>query len=471
MPGTITWTKSLYQAVVYYLSTGVKPPGISESKFSRIKSKIKRPDGRLFAYKGTLYITDGGKEARLVLQEEDPIRQKIMENFYLDPSTTAQDPAQFLRRLSERYEGFSRREVEHFLKSQRCWQMSKRKKQKNEKAITPLYTDHANQHWQCDFIVFSDTLKWYNLGLTYIFTVIDHWSKCAWAFATRTRDQTLVVENLNQLFLKHGAPEALHADNEFNSGGLQKLLEKWSVKLVHSEPYKPQSHGGIERFNRTLKTELYRTMTLYDSKQWADVLPLVVKNYNTRKHSAHGFKPLDLYRTLDESMMSLANKRLGKYREKRILKIPHVKETVFDGSHVRIAQSSFPENRKNAFLQKKGILPQWSEATYSVIDHVYPNRGHNPNHLFILNGKNKLFTEDELQRIPQDQDETIPVRPVFNPQFQARTNRVQTQKRTFDQVFIDQPVETRAQKRTRLAAVPKSVKMVLRPRNKLKVKK
>ena len=279
MPGKVIWDEETYIQMMYYVETGKQPPTVSKSKFERLKTRSKN----LTVEDEMLYrvLEDGSRKA--IIPEENTMRQHMLMVYYQNPATTAQDPVQLWRRINEVSEGFSQREIEHFLKQQRCWQMSKRKKQKNEKAVTPLYTDHKNQHWQCDFIVFSETLKWNNLGYSYIFTVIDHFSKRAWAFATKTREQTLVVENLKSLFTEFGSPEALHADNEFSGLLIQNLCEQWNVKIVHSEPYKPQSHGGVERFNRTIRTDLQRMMTIYDSKHLGRYSSLVCYKLQYKK--------------------------------------------------------------------------------------------------------------------------------------------------------------------------------------------
>ena len=149
-------------------------------------------------------------------------------------------------------------------------------------------------------------------------------------------------------------------------------------------------------------------------------------------------------------MMSLANERLEKYRNKKILKVPKLKPTVFEGSNVRIASSSFPENRRDAFFTKKGILPQWSNNTFTVTGHVQADGKKTKNDLFLVDGASKLFTSDELQRVPEYQDDTIPERPVFNPKFDARNTAVKRRREYITNTFIRPPVRTRARVRQML---------------------
>lgn len=160
MPGTFTWTPETYNAVGIFLSTGLKPLNVSKSRWKRIKSKIHN----VILKDKSLYLVDEQAKEKEILPEVAEVRREIMVKYYQDPSKTAQDPVVLHRRLSEDYVGFSRREVADFLLQQRAWQMSKRKIPKTQRAITPLFTFRKNEHFQCDFVVFSEKLKWANLG-------------------------------------------------------------------------------------------------------------------------------------------------------------------------------------------------------------------------------------------------------------------------------------------------------------------
>jgi transposase InsO family protein len=99
---------------------------------------------------------------------------------------------------------------------------------------------------------------------------------------------------LEKIFKAVDLPKVLKADNEFGSGYVTNLCHKYKVKLVLSPAYHPQSHGAIERFNRTLKSLLFRAMTLYKSQIWADALQRVIDAYDDTPHYSTRYPPREV---------------------------------------------------------------------------------------------------------------------------------------------------------------------------------
>lgn len=102
-------------------------------------------------------------------------------------------------------------------------------------------------------------------------TVIDLFSKFAWAFPLKTKESNLVVKHLDSLFKTFMLiPETLHSDNggEFTSKEMKSFLEKLGINFVHGQSYKPQTQGCIERFNRTIKELLSKAMDRDRTKEY-----------------------------------------------------------------------------------------------------------------------------------------------------------------------------------------------------------
>ncbi|KAF7683920.1 Gag-Pro-Pol polyprotein, partial [Cucumispora dikerogammari] len=49
---------------------------------------------------------------------------------------------------------------------------------------------------------------------------------------------------------------------EFRSRIIEELLLDWKIEKVHKAPYKPQTQGQVERFNRTLKSRIRKFLGL-----------------------------------------------------------------------------------------------------------------------------------------------------------------------------------------------------------------
>ena len=117
-----------------------------------------------------------------------------------------------------------------------------------------------NQQWQADLVDMS-RLKKVNDGTTFILTVIDMFSKLAWCVPLKNKSAASLVAAFTQL-LSNGAPNTLQTDKgtECLNRSLQKLLKEYGVHhfATHNEETKASI---VERFNRTLKTRMWRYFT------------------------------------------------------------------------------------------------------------------------------------------------------------------------------------------------------------------
>ena len=58
--------------------------------------------------------------------------------------------------------------------------------------------------------------------------------------------------------------------------------------------YSDRKCAIVERFNRTLKTRMYRTFTARGGHKWIDILEDLVNGYNNTRHSSTKFAPNDV---------------------------------------------------------------------------------------------------------------------------------------------------------------------------------
>ncbi|KAF7685576.1 Transposon Tf2-8 polyprotein [Cucumispora dikerogammari] len=67
---------------------------------------------------------------------------------------------------------------------------------------------------------------------------------------------------------------------------------------VQGAPYRPQTQGQIERFNRTIKSKLRRYLGT-DNRRYVDLLDDIVFQYNKTKHKATRLSPFVLFKGYD----------------------------------------------------------------------------------------------------------------------------------------------------------------------------
>lgn len=143
-----------------------------------------------------------------------------------------------------------------------------------------------------------------NCGFTFILTVIDVYSKFAWAFPLIKKSGKEVVDKLETLFLTcTGPPLIIQSDNgkEFINSEMKSLAERFKICLKHSRPRNPKANGQVERLNQTLtrylQKHIFEEETFFGltDKTWAKHLNGVVYDYNRAKHSATGKSPFRLF--------------------------------------------------------------------------------------------------------------------------------------------------------------------------------
>jgi hypothetical protein len=96
-------------------------------------------------------------------------------------------------------------------------------------------------------------------GNKYIMVVGDYFTKWKEAYALPNHTALTVADKLVTEFVcRLGAPKQIHSDQgrEFESALFAAMCDLLGVNKTRTVPYRPQSDGMIERFNRTLQNML-----------------------------------------------------------------------------------------------------------------------------------------------------------------------------------------------------------------------
>lgn len=148
--------------------------------------------------------------------------------------------------------------------------------------------------WQADLVDMCGYAR-YNKGYNYILTVINVMSKYAWAIPLKTKNGSEVARALSKIFLENTrSPKNFQTDHgkEFYNSNVKKLMEKYNVN--HYSTYSVMKASVVERFNRTLKNNMWKKFTLNGSYKWIDELPNLLITYNNQKHRTIGMRPSDV---------------------------------------------------------------------------------------------------------------------------------------------------------------------------------
>ena len=215
-----------------------------------------------------------------------------------------------------------------------------------------VYTKRIGYLYQIDLVDMSKFSQ-ENDGYKWLITCIDTFSKKAWVFKTKNKRGSTITDAMRDL-LRQNRPEKIEFDQgkEFNNELFLKLLK--NLKIHYYSIYSDKKCSIVERFNRTLKTRMYRSFTARGSHKWINEVQDLVAGYNNTKHRSIGMSPNKVNRN---------NERKVRKRLYPIIKRKRQKIKFQPGQTVRITR-------------KKGIFEKGYDMTYSYevfkIDSVKP---------------------------------------------------------------------------------------------------
>ena len=169
--------------------------------------------------------------------------------------------------------------------------------------IIPLYKDET---WSADLIDKSSLSKYKN-NYKFILTVIDIFTKYAWAIPLKNKSG-LSLTNGFKTILSEGPqggsesrkPEQLWVDrgSEFYNKTLKSLLKEYGTGKAASgielySTYSDLKALFIERFNRTLLHIRNKPIFINGDGNWVNILNDAVVTYNNKTHSTINMTPVD----------------------------------------------------------------------------------------------------------------------------------------------------------------------------------
>ena len=131
--------------------------------------------------------------------------------------------------------------------------------------------------------------KW-NKGCKYILMVLDIFSKYGWIVPLRTKTGLEVSQALASIF-RENKPKMLWVDKgkEYYNRHVLDLLAKDKIEIYFTE--NEEKSSVCERWNRTIKTKMYKQFTIQNNTVYIDILPKILSSYNNSKHRSMGMTP------------------------------------------------------------------------------------------------------------------------------------------------------------------------------------
>jgi transposase InsO family protein len=275
---------------------------------------------------------------------------------------TASDPASYgsverlFRRARELRIGgnkLTRKRVEAFLRGEQAYTLHRRVRKRFARNKT--YVARVDQQWQAD-LADMQQLAEKNNGYKYLLTCIDVLSKFAWVVPVKSKDAKHILAAWRTLLrrARPRKPQRLQTDKgkEFFNQDVSGFLKEQGIH--HFASQSDQKAAVVERFNRTIKSRIWKYFTANKTTRYIDVLQDFVDSYNNTVHRSIGMRPKEVRENDDSELV--AWKRLFYPPANR--KTNWQKRRVQDDALVRVSKW------KGDF--EKGYVPGWSREHFRV---------------------------------------------------------------------------------------------------------
>lgn len=269
--------------------------------------------------------------------------QRLAEVYY-----NVENPASFSRpEVLARAAGVSKKEAQKWLASQPAYTLHKnaRKRYRTRRYVV----NNIDSQWQCDLADMQQLAR-YNNGYKYILTVIDILSRFAWARPLKSKQGREVADAFVNILEEGRIPKRIQSDQgkEFENGNVQNVMQAHDIELFSvKSAYKA---AMVERFNRTLKTKIWRFFTAKNTYRWVGELSNFVHAYNNSIHRSIKMKPSDV---TAENAMDVWLQQYG-----------NLHRGIEDDAKFEVGDRVKISKVKGVF--EKGYLSNWTEEEFFV---------------------------------------------------------------------------------------------------------
>ena len=221
-----------------------------------------------------------------------------------------------------------------------------------------------------------------NDGVRYLLTCIDVFSKYAWVRPLMNKTGRSVTKAFKDILDEGRVPRRLQTDEgkEYYNKSFQDLM--CARNITHFSTANETKCALVERYNRTIKTVMWRYLTSINSRRYIDALQDMVTGYNNTYHRSIKMTPASVNKDNEKAVFNTLYKT-------RQTKFPVFKFNV--GDTVRIS--------KYRGVFRKGYEQTFTDEIFTVVECV----GRSPAVYRLRDYAGEdirgTFYEKELQRV------------------------------------------------------------------------
>ena len=250
------------------------------------------------------------------MKDEEFVIEQELRDIYYNPSTGYQSAERLYQKAKESGLKVSRALVKNWLKTQDTYTRYKPIVRRHKFQRT--FVRDLGDQVQMD-LVDMGKYKDQNKGYHWILTAVEILSRYAFTipvYRKTTKHMTEAVRELlkkfNDRFGRYPKTAQFDDGREFYNVGVKELLKSYDVSYFSTNS--SRKAAVVERYNRTLKTSMWKYFYANGSYNWIDALDELTLNYNQTKHSSILMKPADVNESnKDDVWTTLFGYELGEF--------------------------------------------------------------------------------------------------------------------------------------------------------------
>lgn len=280
--------------------------------------------------------------------------EEILKNIYYNPSNPASfgSVTKLYSAAKLEYPQISISQVKDWLSGENTYTLHRQARRifSREKILV----SYPNEQFQADLVDMQQFSR-YNNGYKYILTCIDCFSKFSFAVPIKNKQSISVKKAFEKIFAIR-KPDSLQTDRgkEFLNKIVLDYFKNLEINFFTTKNTQFKC-AIVERFNRTLKSKMFKYFSSKGTRKYIDVLDNLIDAYNNSFHRSIKIEPVNV----NDTNKDIIFKNIYGYETMRQYlatktKTPRLKK----GDTVRIKYELTPMD--------KGYYPNWTDVLYKV---------------------------------------------------------------------------------------------------------